>query len=259
MRSPTGRPLAGSAQFYQPVYQPQYQNYTTTNPLGVSQYGQPMTPESLVNSAYAGIGRYGIGNATNQIDPAGYQYYINQLQSGALNPNNFFGTFQNAVQQYQQQNPTDRYTQYTMNQPGYMGGYGGYGGMEMSNPFSYNQPSYGGMRTYGGMGGYGGYGGMGMSNPFSYSQPSYGGMGGYGGYGGYGGMGGYGGYGGMGMFNPFSYGQSSFGGANTMGFGAPAQPNYGPSSAIVSRSAGVRGTPNVMRRASGGIADLFKK
>jgi len=39
---------------------------------------------------------------------------------------------------------------------------------------------------------------------------------------------------------------------------APTQPNYGPSQAIVSRSAGVRGTPNVVaRRAEGGIASLM--
>ena len=34
------------------------------------------------------------------------------------------------------------------------------------------------------------------------------------------------------------------------------QTNYGPSRAIVSRSASMRGTPNVVRRAGGGIADL---
>ena len=37
-----------------------------------------------------------------------------------------------------------------------------------------------------------------------------------------------------------------------------AQPNYGPSQAIVSRSAGMRGTPNVVaRKAEGGIASLM--
>lgn len=35
------------------------------------------------------------------------------------------------------------------------------------------------------------------------------------------------------------------------------QTNYGPSQQIVSRSAGLRGTPNVMRRAEGGIASLM--
>lgn len=38
-----------------------------------------------------------------------------------------------------------------------------------------------------------------------------------------------------------------------------AQPNYGPSQPIVSRSAGMRGTPNVVRRAEGGIASLMDK
>lgn len=40
MQSPTGRPMIGSAQFYQPVYQPQYQDYNMGNPMSVSQYGQ---------------------------------------------------------------------------------------------------------------------------------------------------------------------------------------------------------------------------
>lgn len=37
------------------------------------------------------------------------------------------------------------------------------------------------------------------------------------------------------------------------------QPNYGPSQAIVGRSSQMRGTPNVMRRAEGGITSLLKK
>ena len=35
------------------------------------------------------------------------------------------------------------------------------------------------------------------------------------------------------------------------------QKNYGPSQAIVGRSSQMRGTPNVMRRAEGGIASLM--
>lgn len=42
MQSPTGRPMIGSAQFYQPVYQPQYQDYNMGNRMGVSQFGQGM-------------------------------------------------------------------------------------------------------------------------------------------------------------------------------------------------------------------------
>jgi len=109
MNSPTGRPMAGSAQFYQPVYQPQYQDYNMGNRMGVSQYGQGF---------------------------------------GGFNP--------------------------------YM--------MQMQTPF----------------------------NPYINSFQS-----------------------------PFSYAQQ------------PMMPNYGPSQPIVSRSAGMRGTPNVMmRRAEGGIASL---
>ena len=44
---------------------------------------------------------------------------------------------------------------------------------------------------------------------------------------------------------PFSYQQPA------------AQSNYGPSQAIVGRSSQMRGTPNVMRRAEGGIASLL--
>lgn len=101
-----------SQQFYQPVYQPQYQNYSMTNPMGVSQYGQS------------------------------------------------FG--------------------------GYGGGFNPYA-MQMQTPF----------------------------NPYTNSFQS-----------------------------PFAFSQQP-------------QTNYGPSQQIVSRSAGLRGTPNVMRRAEGGIASLM--
>lgn len=185
-----GRPLPGSAQFYQPVYQQQYTNYTTTNPLGVSQYNQPMTAQSLVDSAYAGIGRYGSGNNVDQVDPAGRQYWNNQLNSGALNPGNFFGTFTNAVSEFGRQNPTNAYSQYVANQPGYSGGFQNFA--PVGNPYQMTTPF----------------------NPYTNSFQS-----------------------------PFSYMQQP-------------QTNYGPAQQIVSRSAAARGTPNVMRRAEGGIASL---
>jgi hypothetical protein len=77
------------------------------------------------------------------------------------------------------------------------------------------------------------------------------------------------------MQSPFSYQQQpSYGGYDTYGddFGGgvnmrtpvtqqPAQPvaprSSGPSQAIVGRSSQMRGTPNVMRRAEGGIASLM--
>jgi hypothetical protein len=99
-----------------------------------------------------------------------------------------------------------------------------------------------------------------MGNPMSISQygqqPSYGGSYGGGFGGGFGG-----GYGGGYMpqmqtpFNPYmNQYQSPFSYQQPM---QQAQPNYGPSQAIVGRSSQMRGTPNVMRRAEGGIASLM--
>jgi hypothetical protein len=56
------------------------------------------------------------------------------------------------------------------------------------------------------------------------------------------------------MQTPFSYQQPMQQMQQPM-----AQPNYGPSQAIVGRSSQMRGTPNVMRRAEGGIISLLKK
>ena len=133
------RPSGEAQQFYQPVYQSQQTNYATTNPLDASQYGTPMTARSLVDSAYAGIGRYGSGNQTNQVDPGGRQFWESQLASGSLNPQSLFSQFSNAVNQARQ-TPGDRYGQYYQNQTGYGGGYQGYM-PQMQSPFRYQQPA----------------------------------------------------------------------------------------------------------------------
>jgi hypothetical protein len=124
---PTGRPAAGSSQFYQPVYQPQYQNYNMGNPMGISQFGQ-------------------------------------QPSFGGFMP-------------------------------------------QMQTPFNPYTNSFGG-------------GFM----PQQQFQPQ------------------------MSMQTPFSSGMSQ-----------PPRTSSGPARAIVSRSAGMRGTPNVMRRAEGGITSLMDK
>jgi len=46
-------------------------------------YPQYVNP---VNSAYAQLGRSGFGTNINQIDDSGYNYWLNQLSSGAVNP-----------------------------------------------------------------------------------------------------------------------------------------------------------------------------
>ena len=171
-----------SSQFFQPIYQSQPTNYTTTNPLGVSQYGTPMTARSLVDSAYAGIGRYGSGNEINQVDPGGRQYWESRLASGSLNPQSLFDQFNGVINQARQ-DPSNPYNQYVLNQPGYSGGYQGYM-PPMQTPFSYQQP---------------------MPQPMQQAQRT----------------------------------------------------SSGPSQAIVGRSSQMRGTPNVMRRAEGGIASLL--
>lgn len=176
-----------NGQFNQPIYRPQPQNYTTTNPLGVSQYGTQQTPQSMVDSAYAGQGRYGSGNAPDQVDLAGRQYHINELSTGKMAPQDFNRSFNFAAQQ----------SPVYQNNAGYSGGYNGYGSMGGSF-----MPQ--------------------MQTPF----------------------------------NPYT---------NSYMQGLPSNNQYqprassGPSQAIVSRSAQMRGTPNVISRAEGGIASLLDK
>ena len=283
------RPSGQDSQFYQPAYQSQYTNYATTNPLDASQYGTPMTARSLVDSAYAGIGRYGSGNQTNQVDPGGRQYWENRLASGSLNPQSLFDQFSGAVNQARQ-TPGDRYGQYYQNQTGYGGGYQGYM-PQMQSPFSYQQPAqqmnwqtgqptqsgntltpelartlmqrsmtssgvptsefqkFGGYDTVKALYDKSGGDYSGQGNPYPQQQ-----------------------------FNPytnqyqtpFSYQQPqqpmqqmqtpfSYQQPMQQMQQPMAQTNYGPSQAIVGRSSQMRGTPSVMRRAEGGITSLLKK
>ena len=150
MTSPTGRPLAGSAQFFQPVYQPQYQDFNMGNRMGVSQYGQQPS--------------FGGG-------------FMPQMQT-PFNPytNSFGGGFGGGFMPQRQQQFTP----------------------QMQSPFSF-QPQF---------------------------QPQ------------------------MSMQTPFSSGMSQ---------PAPQRTSSGPAQAIVGRSSQMRGTPNVMRRAEGGITSLMDK
>lgn len=181
-----------SSQFYQPIYQQEYQNYA--NPLtafNVSSYG--------TNPARSNASQWW------QNQGATDQQYMQRLRDQAPSYQNMnIGQLAQNMQQFGI-SPSDMQA---------AGSYGGstFGGF---NPGNY-MPQ--------------------MQTPFNpYTNTS---MGGYGG--------GYGGYSGYGMQSPFSYQQQ-------------AQPNYGPSQAIVGRSSQMRGTPNVMRRAEGGITSLLGK
>lgn len=64
-----------------------------------------LTPEELVESAYADIGRVGIGGDPTQIDPAGREYWIGQLESGAVSKEDFGRVFEAAARTAVQENP----------------------------------------------------------------------------------------------------------------------------------------------------------
>jgi len=67
----------------------------------------------IVNKAYETLGRTGVGTATNQIDQAGQNYFLDKLASGELTPSTFNQEFYKTVGDYYKQNPTNAVTQYT--------------------------------------------------------------------------------------------------------------------------------------------------
>lgn len=60
----------------------------------------PVDYNQLINQAYSKIGRYGIGSGTQNIDQAGYDYWLSQLQSGAISPTDFQNKFLEAAANY---------------------------------------------------------------------------------------------------------------------------------------------------------------
>jgi hypothetical protein len=189
------RPSGQDSQFYQPVFQSQYQNYA--NPLtalNVSNYGtNPGMSQSMQAATAPGAGGIGpylrqLQSYANLLSTQGDRNNINTLMQDMrtyginaqdLQAASSYSPFSYQQPMQQRQAPFNPYTnQYQM-------------------PFNYQQPMQQQMQT-----------------PFSYQQP---------------------------MQQP------------------AAQPNYGPSQAIVGRSSQMRGTPNVMRRAEGGITSLLNK
>jgi len=252
MTSPTSRPYAGSDQFFQPVYNSQYQNYARpATQFDVSAYGtQPSrSPASATMSRSAINSKIGDFYNTNYRDNpngVGMGDTLDFMRQNGINRDDFqtWGGVQNygpqtsapsmQTQMQQQFNPYS-------NNSGFNGqlmtaGYGGFGSpmgglspfvtnsmYQMQSPFSFQQPSY--QPSY---------------QQQSY-QPSY-----------------------QPQYNPYQQYENSLGSYNPYQMQSPfsyqqpaARPNYGPSSPIVSRSAQARGTPNVMRRAEGGIASLM--
>jgi hypothetical protein len=256
-------------------------------PIGAAQPAAAMNPASIVNQAYGNIGKAGIGGGANQIDQEGYNFWTNALQSGAMTPQSFGQTFQDAAikadptlaNKYQNQSlaqtsgarPSSSSSQFY--QPVYQSQYQNYA----------NPATAGNVSQYGTTQGYNPYAQQFMMgpqqqqgyNPYA-QQPQQ-----------------------QQLFNPYNqqqyqqpqqqyqqqyqqpqqqyqqqYQQPQQ--QNTLQLSnAPGQyqqpqqqPQYtspaalrssGPSQAIVGRSAQMRGTPNVVRRATGGIVSLLGK
>ncbi len=67
--------------------------------------------DKIITDAYRGIGRTGIGTNPNQIDQAGYNYWMNELTTGRVTPEDFNRVFGSSVSEYLQTNPTNAVSQ----------------------------------------------------------------------------------------------------------------------------------------------------
>jgi hypothetical protein len=74
--------------------------------------------DALIKSAYSGIGRSGVGSNMGNIDQPGYDYWMNQLNTGAVNPANFTSSFATGAKSYIDQNPDTDTSKYMR---GYLG------------------------------------------------------------------------------------------------------------------------------------------
>jgi len=263
MNSPTGRPMAGSDQFFQPVYNSSYMNYARpATQFDVSMYGtQPVQSPASASGMSRGNINSAIGNYFQQNPNSDINSTLPAMRSSGINRSDVqqWGGVNNYGPQMsmpQMQTPFNPYAS-------------GYG-QQPQNPFSFQQPSYQPQ----------------MQTPFSYQQPSYqqqsyqpsyqqqsyqpsyqqqsyqpsyqpNYQSSYGGYGSYGGDFG----GGVGMYTPVTqqsyqpqYRQDP---TPPVEIQPPQRVSSGPTTPIVGRSSGFRGTPNVMRRAEGGIASLM--
>jgi hypothetical protein len=269
MKSPTGRPMAGSDQFFQPVYNSQYQNYARpVTQFDVSAYGtQPSRSPASANMSRSAINsKIGDFYNTNYRDnPMGVSMSdtLNFMRENGINRDDF--QMAGGVQNYgPQMSMPSMKTQ----------------AQQPFNPFS-NTSGFGGLPMTAGYGGFGSLAG-GLSpfvtgqmpqtqtpqpsyqpptqTPFSFQQPSY--------QPSYQPQQQYNPYQ---MQSPFSYQQQSYQPRQLPAYvydtvrdldqyksqPVPQRMSSGPSQAIIGRSSQMRGTPNVMRRAEGGIASLM--
>jgi hypothetical protein len=204
MTSPTGRPMAGSDQFYQPVYNSQYQNYARpATQFDVSTYGtqpinSPLMNRTSRNTVNTALSDFYNTNYRDNPNGLGMSDTLNFMREKGINRDDF-QTWGGVNNYGPQMSAPSMQTQMPFNPYTNSSGYGQQGSFmpQMQTPFSY-QPSY-----------------QPQYNPYQ-------------------------------MQSPFSYQQLT-----------PQRTSSGPSQAIVGRSSQLRGTPNVMRRAEGGITSLL--
>lgn len=217
----TTRPYPGSDQFFQPVYNSSYQNYARpATQFNVSSYGTQPSNSPAFNS---GMSRGAINQNLNSFYNTNYRDNPNGVGIG----DTLDFMRQNGINRddFQTWGGVNNYGP-QMSMPSMQAqqpfnpysNSSGYGVYmpQMQSPFSYQQQSY--QQQY---------------NPYSYQQPSY-----------------------QQQYNPYQM-QSPFSFQQPMQQAQPVIPrSSGPNQAIIGRSSQMRGTPNVMRRAEGGIASL---
>jgi hypothetical protein len=257
MTSPTSRPYAGSDQFFQPVYNTSYQNYARpatqfdTSAYGTQASRSPASTTMSRDAINQSLTNFYNTNYRDNPNGVGMGDTLDFMREKGINRDDFqtWGGVKNygpqtsvpsmQTQMQQQFNPYS-------NNSGFNGqlmtaGYGGFGSLagglspfvtgqmpQMQSPFSYQQQSY--QPSY-----------QPSYQQQSY-QPTY-----------------------QPQYNPYQQYEQSLGAYNPYQMQSPfsyQQPtpqrtSSGPSQAIVGRSSQMRGTPNVMRRAEGGIASLM--
>jgi hypothetical protein len=213
----------------QPIYQPQYMNYARpATQFDTSMYGtQPVqSPLSASGASRQSINN-AIGNYFQQNPNSDINSTLAAMRGSGGNRTDIqtWGGVNNygpSAQQPAQQTPFNPYTNN-------FGGFGGFGGRfmpQMQNPYSYQPVQQ-------------------MQNPYSYQpvqqsyQPSYGPS-----------------------QLPNYVSQTikdldQYQSQPVQAYQSPFARSSGPSQAIVGRSSQMRGTPNVMRRADGGIMSLM--
>jgi hypothetical protein len=98
--------------------------------------------EGLINNAYGGLGRSGIGTAVNNIDQAGHDYWLNQLKSGAITPDQFQAQFAKGAETAFANDPNNPSVQYA-NAYASSNPNGGIRGTQCANTAYYNMQKYG--------------------------------------------------------------------------------------------------------------------